>query len=88
MASPLRAFSAQVPRGPLFTRRRSGVVIESFSALAHDAPSDEAFEGPQWSVILRSNETDRIANGMRAAGPTDPMDVILGVHRKIVIHHV
>ena len=42
----------------------------------------------QRSPVFRSNETDRIADGMGAAGPPDAMNVILRVHREIVIHHV
>jgi len=64
----------------------SGIVIESIGTLAHDAPSDETFKRTQRSVIFRSNEADRIADRMRAAGASDAMDVILGVHWKIVIH--
>ena len=71
---------------PLFAWRRGRIVIESFRAFAHDAPPDKTLERTQRSVIFRSDETDRIADRMRAARASDAMDVILGVHRKIVIH--
>ena len=37
-------------------------------------------------MVFRGDEADRIADRMRAAGASDPMDVILGVHGEIVIH--
>ena len=40
------------------------------------------------ALIFRRNEADRIADRVRAAGASDAMDVILRVHREIVIHHV
>src|SRR5688500_11022908 len=67
---------------------RGGVVIEAFGAFADDAAADEAFEGAQRSLVLRGDEADRVADGEGAAGAADAMDVIFGVHREIVIHHV
>ena len=54
----------------------------------HDAATDETLERTQRPLIFRRNETDRIADGVRAAGATDAMDVILRVHREIVVHHM
>ena len=47
---------------------------------------DETLERTQRSVIFRRDETDRIADCVRAAGASDAVDIILGVHREIVIH--
>ncbi len=87
-APPVGFGKPAVSPAPLLPWWRSRIVIESFRAFAHDAPPDETFERTQRSVILRSNETDRIANRMGAASSSNPMDVILGVHRKIVIHNM
>ena len=40
------------------------------------------------AVVLRGDEADGVADGVRAAGAADAMDVILRVHREIVVHHV
>src|SRR6478736_2933804 len=68
--------------------RASGVIIKSLGAFAHDAATDEAFQRAQFAVIFRRHEADRIADGVRAAGATDAMHVILHMHREIVVHHV
>ena len=39
-------------------------------------------------MIFIRDEADRISDGIRAARAADAMDVILHMHRKIVIHHV
>jgi len=38
--------------------------------------------------IVGRDEADRVADGLGAAGPSDAMDVILGVHRKVEVDHV
>jgi hypothetical protein len=73
---------------PFLARRRGGLIIEPLRPFPHDASPDEALERTQRSVVFRGDEADRIADRVRAAGAPDPMDVILGVHRKIVIHDV
>ena len=77
-----------LPPASLIAWRSGGIVIEAFRAFAHDAAADETLERTQRPVIFRRDETDRVADRMRAAGAADAMDVILRVHREIVIHHV
>ena len=73
---------------PLVAWRRSLIVIETFRLFPHDPAADETLERTQRSLIFRRNEADRITDGMRAAGASDAMDIILRVHREIVIHHM
>jgi hypothetical protein len=42
----------------------------------------------QRPLIFRRNKADRITDGVCAAGASDAMDIILRVHREIVIHHM
>src|SRR4030095_14712635 len=71
---------------PLIAWRRSLIVIETFRLFPYDAAADETLERTQWPLIFRCNETDRITDGVCAAGASDAMDIILRVHREIVIH--
>jgi hypothetical protein len=73
---------------PLIARRSSRIVIESFRPLPHNAATNETFERAQRSLIFRGDKADRIADGMGATGASNAMDIILRVHRKIVVHHV
>ena len=77
--------SALAP-APFFARGRGSIVIEAFCAFPDDASPDETLERTQRSVIFRCDEADRVTDRVRAAGPSDPVDVILGVHREIVIY--
>ncbi len=63
-------------------------IVEAFRALAHDAPADEALERAQGAVIFGRYEADGVAHRVGAARPADAMDVVLGVHREVIIHHV
>src|ERR1051325_8044347 len=69
-------------------RRRGRGIIETFGPLAHNAAANETFERPQRVVVFRRDEADGIADGVRAAGAADAMDIILRMHRKIEVHHV
>src|ERR1700730_10760669 len=82
-----RSLSALSPAS-LVARRAGGVVIKSFRAFPHDAAADETLERPQRPVIFRRYETDCVADGLGAPGPSDAVNVVLRVHRKIVVHHV
>src|SRR6267143_4379440 len=73
---------------PFVPRRSSRVVIKAFRPFPHNAATDETFERAQRPLIFGRNKADRITDGMCAAGASNAMDVILRVHRKIVIHHV
>src|SRR5436190_5434921 len=74
---------------PLVIARGGGrVVIETFRAFPHNASVDEALQRTQRTVIFRRDKADGVANGVRTAGASDSMDVILGMEREIVIHHV
>jgi hypothetical protein len=67
---------------------RGHVVVEAFGALPYNSAADETLERAQCPLIFRRNEADGIAHGMGATGATDAMDVILRVHRKVVVHDV
>ena len=66
--------------------RRAGSIVEAFGTFAHDAPADEAFERAQGAMILGRDEADGVANRVSAARAADAVDVILGVHREVIIH--
>ena len=68
--------------------RRGGGVIKPFRLLPHDAAADESFQRAQFGMVLVRHEADGVANLIRAAGAANAVDVILHVHRKIVVHHV
>ena len=67
-------------------RRCGRFIIETFRFLPHNPATDETFKRAQRSLILWRDETDRIADSVGAPGASDAMNVILRVHREIVIH--
>jgi hypothetical protein len=67
---------------------RSRVVIEAFRPFSHNAATNETFQRAQRSLILLGNKADCVADGMRATGASDAMDIILRVHREIVVHYM
>ena len=73
---------------PFVAQRSSRVVIEAFRSFPHNTATNESFERAQRSVILRGDKADRVANGMGATRASDAMNIILRVHRKIVVHHM
>ena len=62
---------------PLVAWRRSLIVIETFRPFPYDAAPDKTLERTQRPLIFRRNETDRITDGVCAAGASDAMDIIL-----------
>ena len=64
------------------------IVIETFRLFPYDPAPDETLERTQRPVIFRRNKTDRITYGVRAAGASDAMDIILRVHWEIIVHHM
>src|SRR5438105_308974 len=82
-----RRLSAVSPAS-FIPRRSRRVVIEAFRPFPDNAAPDETLERAQRSLIFGCNKADRIADGVRAAGASNAMDIILRVHREIVIHHV
>ena len=64
------------------------IVIESFRLFPHDPAPDETLERTQRPLIFRRNKADRVPNGVRAACASDAMDIILRMHREIVVHHM
>src|SRR3954463_7832398 len=72
----------------VFARWRGGVVIKTFRAFPDNAAPDETLERTQRPVIFRRDKADRIADGKGAAGAANAMDVILRMHREIVVHDV
>src|SRR6266571_2736966 len=81
----LLATSMRVCRG---SYRRGRSIIETFRPFANEAASNEAFNVTQRRAVVRSGEANGIADCMRAASAPNAMYVILGMHRKIVIHYV
>src|SRR6267378_8402719 len=73
---------------PFVPRWSSRVVIKAFRPFPHNAATDETFEHAQRPLIFGRNKADRIADGVGAAGASDAMDIILRVHRKIIVHHM
>ena len=67
---------------------RRGGIIKTFGFLPHNTATDETFERAQFTLIFVRDETDGVADGVRATGAADAVDVILGLHRKIIIHDV
>jgi hypothetical protein len=63
---------------PLLIAWRHGlIVIETFRLFPYDPAADETLERTQRALIFRCNETDRITDGVCAAGASDAMDIIL-----------
>ena len=79
------ALSAVVVAG---TRRRGRGVVKPLGALAHNAPPDKPLQRAQRAAIFVGHKADGIADLLGAARAADPVNVILGVHREIVIHHM
>ena len=73
---------------PIVAGRRSLIVIESFRLFPYDAAADETLERTQRPLIFWRNKADRVTDSVRAAGASDAMDIILRVHREIIIHHM
>src|SRR5690348_4029027 len=69
-------------------RRRSRIVVKALSSFAYDSTSNKTFERSQLRMILRGHKADRVANGLGTAGASDTMDVILGMHREIIIYNM
>ena len=63
-------------------------VIESFDAISLDRFARRLLEQPYVLFIFRRDEADGVAFRFRAAGATDAMNVVLGMHRKIEVDHV
>src|ERR1035437_3920285 len=70
------------------SRRRRGRVVETLCPFADDAAADESLQRAQFVPVLRRDKADRVAHRVRPAGAPDAMDIILRVHREIVIHHM
>lgn len=70
------------------SRRWRGRVVEAFGAFADDATTNESLQRAQFVAILRRHETDRVANGIGAARAADAVNVILDVHREVVVYDV
>ena len=63
-------------------------MIKPFGSLSHNPATDEPLQRTQLTLILRRNKTDRIAYRMRTPRAADPVDIILRVHWKVVVHHM
>src|SRR5260221_3010580 len=63
-------------------------VIKSVRPFPHDAATDEAFERTQFTMIFGRHKADGVAHGLRPARAPNAVDIILDVHREIVVHDV
>jgi hypothetical protein len=57
--------------------RHSLIVIETFRLSPYDSAANETLERTQRPLIFRRNKANRITDGVRTAGASDAMDVIL-----------
>ena len=73
---------------PVCARWRGSAIVKSLRSFADDSAADEPFQLTQCAVVRSRYKTDCIAHRVGPTGPTDAMDVILGVHRKVKVHHV
>ena len=64
------------------------MIIETFRFLSHNPTTNETLERTQFALIIWCDKTDRVAHRVRATGSADSVDVILRVHREVVVHHV
>lgn len=54
--------------------------------MSPDNPAaDETLKRTQSSIVLSRHKTDRISNGLGTTCSTDSMNVVLGMHRKVVV---
>ena len=73
---------------PWRASRRASRVVKAFGAFTHDAPADETFERAQGAVIFGRHEADGVADRVGAACAANTMDLVLRVHREVIMHHV
>ena len=55
---------------------------------ALDRPPHHLLQRLHVRLIVRSHETDRVADGLRASRAADAVHVILGVHREVEVDDV
>src|SRR5258708_29475095 len=83
--------SAGLPLAALATawpaRSCSGRVIETFRAFAHDATANETLDRAQRVTVFRSHKADGVSHRVGATGPANAVDIILPVHREVVINN-
>lgn len=68
--------------------KRSVAVIEVLDFFSGNFLSDKPFDGFHVPAFLRHHECERVALGFHPAGAPDPVNIILGVLRHIVIDDV
>ena len=56
--------------------------------LPRDTPANELLKGTQGRSVFRSDKTDSVTHSFRSTGPANAMNVILGMRRKVKVHHV
>src|SRR5215831_11502969 len=67
---------------------RTSTIVKPLRPLSHETPADKSFQRAQRRMILRSREAERFTDCHRAPRSSNPMDVILRVLRKVIVHHV
>ena len=73
---------------PFLPLRGSRVVIKALRSFAHNASPDKTLERSKRTMILPSHKTNRVADSVGATSPANAMDVVFGMHRKVIIHDV
>ena len=71
---------------PLFAGRGGGLIVETFRAFADDSAPDKPLQCAKSSGVSMRDKTQRITNRLRTAGAPDTVNVVLGVHREVVVH--
>src|SRR5213592_5300015 len=85
--------SARRPRGsPTFVtadlRRRRGAVVEIRERHSGNRPAEGALDPSQVAFVLWRHERDRLALRLHARRPPDPVHVVRGDGRDVVVDHV
>ena len=65
-----------------------GVVIKAFSLFADESAIDKTFQLAHIGQLIRRDEADRIANGLRTSRASYAVDIIFHDVRKVEIHHM
>ena len=75
--------------GPFIAERlRCGIVIEAFGFFADESAIDKTFQLAHIGLLIRRDEADCIANGLRTARAADAVHIIFHDVREVEIHHM
>src|SRR5207244_2596568 len=79
---------ARCRAGSYLRLRRVCRVIEALDEARADTLTDQLFNGAQEPVLAAAGERQRHTRTARPAGATDPVDIILGPLRNVVVDDV